>query len=173
MIMSKIILTMLMITTYAFASGGGEHAGTDIVQRTVNFLLFVGLIWYLIAEPVKNYFTSRSQGIADELQKVQDKLNESIALKKEALAKITEAEKFAQELAEISKKENKILNDNIMKQCEVDLENLEKQNNTLMDFEQRKMVRNVVEDVLSDVLNQSSESFDKEAMANVILKKVA
>lgn len=171
--MSKIILTMLMITTYAFASGGGEHAGTDIVQRTVNFLLFVGLIWYLIAEPVKNYFTSRSQGIADELQKVQDKLNESIALKKEALAKITEAEKFAQELAEISKKENKILNDNIMKQCEVDLENLEKQNNTLMDFEQRKMVRNVVEDVLSDVLNQSSESFDKEAMANVILKKVA
>jgi len=171
--MSKIILTMLMITTYAFASGGGEHAGTDIVQRTVNFLLFVGLIWYLIAEPVKNYFTSRRQGIADELQKVQDKLNESIALKKEALAKITEAEKFAQELAEISKKENKILNDNIMKQCDIDLENLEKQNNTLMDFEQRKMVRNVVEDVLSDVLNQSSESFDKEAMANVILKKVA
>ncbi len=171
--MSKIVLTMLMITTYAFASGGGEHAGTDIVQRTVNFLLFVGLIWYLVAEPIKNYFTSRSQGIADELQKVQDKLNESIALKKEALAKITEAEKFAQELAETSKKENKILNDNIMKQCEVDLENLEKQNATLMEFEQRKMVRGVVEDVLSDVLSQSSESFDKEAMANVILKKVA
>lgn len=171
--MSKIVLTMLMITTYAFASSGGEHAGTDIVQRTVNFLLFVGLIWYLVAEPVKNYFTSRSQGIADELQKVQDKLNESISLKKDALAKITEAEKFAQELAEISKKENKILNDNIMKQCEIDLENLTKQNATLMDFEQRKMVRGVVEDVLSEVLSQSSESFDKEAMANVILKKVA
>lgn len=42
-----------------------------------------------------------------------------------------------------------------------------------MEFEQRKMVRNVVENILSDVLSQSDDSFDKEAMANVILKKVA
>ena len=71
------------------------------------------------------------------------------------------------------KKENKIINDNIMTQCDADLEVLGKQNASLMDFEQRKMVRGVVEDVLSDVLSQSSDSFDKESMANVILKKVA
>ena len=162
-----------MISTYALASSGAESGGTDIVQRTVNFLLFFGLIWYLIAEPAKNYFAARSQGIADELQKVQDKLNESIALKKEALGKISSAEKFAEELVIISKKENKILNDNIMLQCDSDLEIIAKQNVSLMEFEQRKMVRTVVEDILSEVLTQSSDGFDKEAMANVILKKVA
>lgn len=170
--MSRILVLMLMMSTYALASGGGSGE-TDIVQRTVNFLIFAGLIWYLVAEPVKGYFAGRSQGIADELKKVQDKLNESITLKKDALAKITEAEKFAEELAEISKKENKILNDNIMAQCELDLESLTKQHASLMEFEQRKMVRTVVEEVLEEVLTQSSESFDKEAMANVILKKVA
>jgi len=170
--MSRIIVLMLMISTIALASDA-EHAGTDIVQRTVNFLLFAGLVWYLIAEPMKNFFASRSQSIADEMQKVQDKLKESVNLKKDALAKITEAEKFAEELVITSKKENKILNDNIMSQCEIDLENLSKQQNTLMDFEQRKMVRGVVEDTLDEVLNQSADSFDKEAMANVILKKVA
>lgn len=71
--MSRIIILMLMISTIALASDT-ENAGTDIVQRTVNFLLFAGLIWYLIAEPVKNYFASRSQAIADEMKKVQDKL---------------------------------------------------------------------------------------------------
>jgi len=161
-----------MLSTYALASGGGD-GGTDIIQRTVNFLLFAGLIWYLIAEPAKNFFAARSQGIADELQKVQDKLNESITLKKDALAKISDAEKFAEELTVISKKENKILNDNIMIQCDADLENIAKQNISLMEFEQRKMVRTVVEDVLNEVLTQSSDDFDKEAMANVILKKVA
>ena len=160
------------MSTLALASGA-ESEGTDIVQRTVNFLLFAGLIWYLVAEPVKNYFASRSQGIADELQKVQDKLNETIALKKEALAKISDAEKFAEELIVSSKKENKIINDNMMAQCEVELETLVKQNATLTEFEQRRMVRTVVEDVLSEVLSQSSDDFDKEAMANVILKKVA
>ena len=170
--MSRILVIMLMISTCALASSA-EHADTDIVQRTVNFLIFAGLIWYLVAEPVKSYFAARSQGIADELQKVQDKLNETIALKKDALAKISDAEKFAEELAVVSKKENKILNDNIMKQCEVDLEILSKQHVALMEFEQRKMVRTVVEDVINEVLSQSSDGFDKEAMANVILKKVA
>jgi len=170
---SRILLLVMIISTYALASGGAEGGGTDIVQRTVNFILFFGLIWYLVAEPVKNFFADRSQGIADELQKVQDKLNESVTLKKDALAKISEAEKFAEDLVAISKKENKVLNDNIMLQCEADLEIITKQNATLMEFEQRKMVRNVVEDVLNEVLSQSNENFDKEAMANVILKKVA
>ena len=171
--MSKILLLIITISTYALASSGAEGAGTDIVQRTVNFLLFAGLVWYLVAEPAKNFFAARSQGIADELQKVQDKLNESIALKKEALSKISDAQKFAEELVTTSKKENKIVNDNIMLQCDSDLEIIAKQNSSLMEFEQRKMVRTVVEDVLSEVLSQSSDSFDKEAMANVILKKVA
>jgi len=169
---SRILVLMLMISTYAFASEAG-HGETDIVQRTVNFLLFAGLVWYLVGEPAKAYFASRSQAIADELKKVQEKLNESIALKKEALAKISDAEKFAEELAVISKKENKILNDNIMTQCESDLETLTKQASSTREYAQRKMVRGVVEDVIRETLAQSSGDFDKEAMANVILKKVA
>ena len=171
--MSRILVLLLMISTYALASEAEHSGGTDIVQRTVNFLLFAGLLWYLVGEPVKNYFTSRSQAIADSLKEVQRKLEESVTLKKEALAKISEAEKFAEELAVASKKENKIINDNIMSQCDVELETLVKQHNSKKEFEERKMVREVVEEVLQETLNQSSESFDKEAMANVILKKVA
>ncbi|MFA6190846.1 MAG: F0F1 ATP synthase subunit B [Sulfurimonas sp.] len=172
--MSRILVFMLMISTYALASGGSaEGAGTDIVQRTVNFVLFAGLVWYLVAEPVKNYFVSRSQAIADELKKVQDKLNETIALKKEALSRISDAEKYADGLALSLKKENKIINDSIMIQCDSELETLSKQHSVMKEFEQRKMVRNVVKDVLNQVLAQSSDDFDIEAMANVILKKVA
>lgn len=172
--MSRVLVFMLMISTFAFASSGNaESAGTDIVQRTVNFILFAGLIWYLVAEPVKNYFASRSQSIADEMKKVQEKLRETAALKKDALAKIAAAEKFAQDLAVSSKKENKVVNDNIMAQCDADIEIMAKQQAVLVEFEQRKMVRSVVEETLKEVLAQSDESFDKEAMANVILKKVA
>jgi len=169
---SRILVLMLMISTYALASEA-EHGGTDIVQRTVNFLLFAGLVWYLVGEPVKNFFASRSQEIADKLKEVQNKLDESVNLKKEAIAKISEAEKFAEELAVASKKENKIINDNIMKQCEADIEALIKQNASKQEFEERKMVREVVEEILRETLNQSADTFDKEAMANVILKKVA
>ncbi|MBA1432884.1 MAG: F0F1 ATP synthase subunit B [Epsilonproteobacteria bacterium] len=171
--MSRILVLLLMISTYALASEAAHEGGTDIVQRTVNFLLFAGLIWYLVAEPVKNFFAGRSQAIADELKKVQAKLDESVTLKKEALAKISEAEKFAEELATNAKKENKILNDSIMQQCEAELETLVKQHAAKKEFEQRNIVREVVETIVAETLDQSSDIFDREAMANVILKKVA
>jgi F-type H+-transporting ATPase subunit b len=161
------------MSTIALASEVVKDGSTDIVQRTVNFLLFAGLVWYLIAEPVKNYFQARSQGIADELKKVQDKLNESVELKESAVAKVAEAEKFAKELMEVTESEVKILSEKIMNQCDAEIEVLTKQNQTLMEFEQRKMIKDVVEEILDDVLAQSSKSFDKKAMANVILKKVA
>jgi F-type H+-transporting ATPase subunit b len=169
---SRILVLMLTISTYALASEAG-HGETDIVQRTVNFLLFAGLVWYLVGEPIKNYFAGRSQAIADEFKKAQDRLDEVVALKKDALAKISSAEKFAEELAVTSKKENKIINDNIMSQCESELETLVKQGASSREYTQRTMVRTVVEDVLKETLAQSSNDFDKEAMANVILKKVA
>ena len=170
--MSRILVIMLMMTTFALASEA-EHGGSDIVQRTVNFILFAGLVWYLVADPIKNFFTSRSQSIADDLEKVQARLKESAALKQEAEEKVVEAEKIAQELIASAKKESKILNDNVMNQCDVELEALVKQHASKMDFEKRAMVRGVVEDILQETLSQSADGFDKEAMANVILKKVA
>jgi len=171
--MGKILVTLFALSGLVFASGGGSGAETDIVQRTVNFALFVGILWYLLAKPIKEYFTGRSQGIAKELQAVQDKLNESVAKKKEALAKITDAEKQAEEILEAVKKESKILNDSILAQCEQDLENLEKSHQAKLELAQRKMVNSVVEEILDEVIASTSSEFNKDAMVNVILKKVA
>ena len=42
-----------------------------------------------------------------------------------------------------------------------------------MDLEQRKMVRNLVNTVMNDLLVEENASFDKDAMAQIIMKKVA
>ncbi|MFA6760307.1 MAG: F0F1 ATP synthase subunit B [Sulfuricurvum sp.] len=167
--MKKIIFLLIAISSSVFASGGE----TDIVQRTVNFLLFAGIIYYLVSEPIKGFFASRSKSIADEMKKVQDRLRESAELKKEAMAKNADALKFAEDLAITSKKENKLLSDGILAQCEQDMQNMAKQQASLIDFEQRKMVREVVESILAEAVDGASASFDREAMANLILKKVA
>jgi len=40
-------------------------------------------------------------------------------------------------------------------------------------LKRKKLIRNVVEDVIKETLKQSNDSFDRETMANIILKKVA
>ena len=171
--MSKILLPLLFISVSLLANEHAAEAGTDIVQRTVNFVIFAGIIWYLLAEPVKNFFGGRSQDIADELQKVQDRLKESKQAKEAAEAKVSEAGKLAEEIIATASKEGKILNEKILKQCDGDLETMSKQGGAGMELEQRKMVRNLVDEIMNDVLAQESSALDKDAMANIIMKKVA
>lgn len=171
--MGKIIVTVLLLGAYLFGSDATAEGSTDIIQRTVNFLIFAGIMVYILAEPLKNYFGGRSAGIANELEKVQERLRESKRLKEAAEHKVEEAERFAAELVESSKKENKILADKILVQCEQDLETIAKQNNVLMELEKRKMVREVVSEVMNDVMNSSSDALGKEAMTEILKKKVA
>ena len=168
------LVYIVLFATVAFASGSHDTSGqTDIVQRTINFIIFVALIWYLISNPIKNYFKGRSDSIKDELESVQRKLNESVKRKKEALSKISDAEKLAEEILENTKKENKILNDKILASCDAEIENMEKIHQSQMELAQRRMVKSVVEEVISTVIEESSNEFNKDAMVNVILKKVA
>jgi len=171
--MGKIIVTVLMLGAYLFGSDAAAEGSTDIVQRTVNFLIFAGILYYVLAEPLKNYFSGRSAAIADELNKVQERLRDSKRMKEAAEQKVEEAERFAAELSEISKKENKILSDKILAQSEQELEIIQKQNTALMEMEKRKMVREVVNEVMSDVMSKSNETLGKEAMTEILKKKVA
>jgi len=167
------IMAMIAAVTFASEQAGATGTETDIVQRTVNFLIFAGIVYYLIAEPVKGYFTGRTQGIADELEKVQARLKESKMAKEAANAKIEEAKVLAEEIMSSCKKENVIINEKMAAQLEFDLSNLEKQQSDIMELDKRQMVRNVVEEVLSEALGQDNSGLDKDAFAEIILKKVA
>lgn len=171
--MAKILITVLMLSAYLFGSDAAHEGSTDIIQRTVNFLIFAGILYYLLAEPLKNYFTGRSANIASELEKVQERLRESKRLKEAAEHKIDDANRFAHDLSEITKKECKLLNDKIIAQTEIDVEIAQKHNNVLMDLEKRKMIRDVVGEVMGDVLRASDTAMGKDAMTDILKKKVA
>jgi len=74
--MKRILLLGLALAPVAlFANSHG--AETDIVQRTVNFIIFAGILWYLLADKIKAFFAERSLSIQSELDKVQDTLKAS------------------------------------------------------------------------------------------------
>lgn len=74
--MKKLLILGLALAPLAlFASS--EGAETDIVQRTVNFIIFAGILWYLLADKIKAFFADRTASIQAELDKVQDTLKAS------------------------------------------------------------------------------------------------
>ncbi|MDR0407851.1 MAG: F0F1 ATP synthase subunit B [Campylobacteraceae bacterium] len=165
-------IALLIIPMLSFASSSGE---TDILQRTINFFLFAGLLYYLLINKFKiqNIFKNRKKDIADKLNAIQDKLKESKNQKNIAIEKLEEAKVNAKAFLVTSQKESKMLLEKMDMDLQVELENLEKSHNDQMDIERRKMVRQVVSEVLEELFSADSIKIDRDKFVDIILKKVA
>ena len=99
----------LALVGAAAAAGGGEHGGispamlTDFTWRTVNFLVFAGILIYLLGKKVrvKDFFAARSQEIAknlDDLKAQKDEAAKALAEMEAKLAAVAaEREKIIQQ----------------------------------------------------------------------------
>ena len=167
--MLKIVPLLGLLTVSAFAGGGGE---TDIVARVFNFLIFAGIIYYLIAEPLKSFFENRTLSIENEFKKNQEKLKESEEAKKEVEKLLAEAKRKAGIIVADAKREIKIIGKQLDKSCENELKALEKQFQDLELLETSKMKRAVVAEVIRESFN-SDIGLDSKSLTEVIVRKVA
>jgi F-type H+-transporting ATPase subunit b len=58
-------------TSRYFIQTGREN---DFWPRVVNFTIFASLLYYLVANPIRDFFKGRSAGIATQLSEIEEKL---------------------------------------------------------------------------------------------------
>ncbi|SFP70419.1 F0F1 ATP synthase subunit B [Hydrogenimonas thermophila] len=169
-----LIVAALFLPAVAFASGheaaGGE---TDFIPRLVNFLIFAAILYYFVADLIKNFFTGRSKEISSKLEEVQNRLKATKRAKEDAEAAYKAALATAEEIIESAKKESQLLAKKMDEQLNTELENLEKMQEEKMAVEKRQMVRKTVAEVLSELYKGDAISMDEKKFVNLITKKVA
>lgn len=168
----NILLLFLFLPLGLFAAGSGS-GDYDIVERTINFLIFAGILYYLLADKIKDAYKGRIKSIADKLEDIQTTLKSSSQKKDNAVAKVQKARESAKSLLVTSKKETENLVKKITDDMKNDIEILEKANKERMDIEQRHMKRAVVGEVLDDLFDGKTLELDRKEFVNIILKKVA
>lgn len=153
-----------------FASEGAE---TDIIQRTVNFVIFAGILWYLLADKIKAFFANRTLGIQAELDKVQDTLKESQAKVDEATLKLEEAKKLAVEIVSGANAEIDSIKSKVAQAVDNEIAHLNKNFDEKIKIETRKAKKEVVQGVLEELLSSDNIGVSQDELANIVLKKVA
>lgn len=167
----KLLLMMLALTPLAlFASEGAE---TDIIQRTVNFVIFAAILWYLLADKIKAFFADRTLGIQGELDKVQDTLKESQAKVDDAALELEKAKKLAVEIVDGANAEIDAIKTKIAKAVDNEIANLSKNFDEKTKVETRKAKVEIVEEILGELLSSENIGVSQDELANIVLKKVA
>ena len=172
--MKKVLLTLgVLITPFTLLAAQGAETDYDIVERTVNFIIFAGILWYLLADKIKAYFANRSSSIQAELDKVQDTLKASEDKVNEAQKQLTDAKKLAAEIVENAKADIDSVKQKVVSDVEVDITNLEKNLDEMMKVETSKAKREIVEEVLEELLKSDNIKLSQDELANIVIKKVA
>ncbi len=170
--MKKLLLLGLALAPVAlFAnSEGGE---TDIVQRTVNFIIFAGILWYLLADKIKAFLAGRTESIQAELDKVQDTLKASKDRVDEAAKKLEEAKTLAAEIVEVAKTDIDSVKKKVAEAVDAEIANLNRSFDERIKVETSKAKRQIVSEILEELLSSGNVSLTQDELANIVLKKVA
>ncbi|MEA3491473.1 MAG: capsid protein p24 [Campylobacterota bacterium] len=176
------ILALLVVPTIILASSGHAEESryfaqtgreTDFIPRIFNFLIFIGLLYYLLAKPIKDFFTGRQKDISDQLKEIEAKLQASKDKKREAELNLEESKKKADEILETAEKEAVILAAKISSNSDNELKALEKQYEEKSTLEERRVIREAISDVLSNNITTSDIPLDEKKVIDLIDKRVA
>ena len=174
--MKKIVIALGLVSVTLFA---GEHAtavehvsisDTDFIPRVINFVIFAGILWYLLADKVKTFYANRSKSIADSFAEVETKLKESEAQKEALKKEVEEAHKKADDIIKTAQKEAELIKAKIIENAENEAKMLEKQFAEQKAYEESKMKKEVVEAYLNNLVKDIHLS--SEEVANIVTKKV-
>lgn len=90
------VVLFLLMASVAYASGGeeGGHDGKklfEFVWKTIDFVVLVGLLYWMLAAKIKEFFVGRRQGIKDSLENAAQQKAEAEVKYKEYSEKIEKA----------------------------------------------------------------------------------
>jgi len=172
--MKKVVVTLGLTAVALFANEqAAAHVSisdTDFIPRVINFVIFAGILWYLLADKVKTFYANRSKAIADAFNEVENKLKESQAQKEALKAELEEAHKKAEEIIATAKKEVEIIKAKIIENAQNEIELLNRQFNEQKAYEEAKMKKEVIENYLNNLVKDIHLS--SEEVANIVTKKV-
>ena len=182
MVKKLLYIVLLMLPAVLMASGGehetsryfaqtGRHS--DFIPRIFNFLVFAGLIYYLVASPIKDFFRGRREGIAGQLNEIESKLQEAKDAQKNAEQTLVESEIKAKEIIADSKKEAALLAERLAESRAKDLELLEKLYEERIEHDERRMVKETINAVLNENITSDDIPLSEKQVVEIIAKKVA
>ncbi len=156
-----------------FASSGEGSGHTDIAPRTLNFLIFAAILYYLIADKIKAFFVERKTKISQALEAREHKLKAAKAALAEAEEYLANAKKLADELIKTANSDVVLGLEKSKQVTQKEVELLEKLHSEDCELLKKKTVMRAVGEELDQIFTLKGYGVSDEEFAKIFAKKVA
>ncbi|MFC3847499.1 hypothetical protein ACFOPX_02965 [Helicobacter baculiformis] len=160
-------------SVFLWGAEGHGIAQTDIVLRMINFVLFIGLVWYFISGSLKRMLEQRRAKIASKLNALQEQRQTIKEEKERALKALEQARQEASQIISNAKQEAFLLTQKHEQKTKNAVEKLLKDNQKLKDKEVLKIQQEVVAELLDTLFKSKQADFDAPIYMHLLQDKVA
>lgn len=171
----------------AAAAGGGGHGGvdpakiTDFILRTANFVVFAGILIYLLAKKVrvKDFFAGRAQEIAKSLEDLEAQKTSAANALADAEAKLAQVAGEREKIIKQYLAEGELEKAKIVEKAELVAARIKDMAAMAIDQETKKAIQELkteIADLASkmaeDLLKEKVTYADQQQLVEEYLKKV-
>ena len=165
----KALLLFLPLLAFGAKDGAPDY---DILDSTIHFVIFAGILYYFIKNPIKNAYKGRIEAIEKKMTQSRNKILEAQRKEEEARVKAEKMKVQAAEFIENGKVEAKLLKEKIERDAEAAIKILNDSFAEQKEFARRDSVRKTVASVLDNAFSDKDIAVSEQALVDIIKKKV-
>ena len=167
------------------AAHGGGHGGIspekiqDLIWRTVNFVVFAGILIKLVAKPAKKFFAQRSQDVATTLEETEARQAAAEAAVKAAEARLAAVAKERQGVIQQFVAEGEMEKAKILDKANQVAARIKEMAAFTIEQETKKAAQGLKEEVVglatqmaTDMIAEKATYADQQGLVEEYLKKV-
>lgn len=163
---------IFLLPIFVFGAENAEK-NYDIVARTINFLIFAGILYYFIANPIKNAYKSRIESIEKKMAQTRNKIAQAQEKEEIAKAKVEETRAVAEKFIEAGRIEARQLASKIEKDAWSTVKFMSENHIDQKEYTRRASIKKAVESVISEVIEDDSIKLSEQNLVELMTKKVS
>jgi F-type H+-transporting ATPase subunit b len=178
-------LISLCVASVAIGAEGGGAEGDhglpwmNFLFRVINFILFLGIIWYFAGSKIKEFFSGRKSEIKSELDDLQARRTDAESRLRDVEQSIANISKEREEILDQYRSQGEALKQSIVEEAEKKAEQIKKQAEVTVQQETQMAIDSIRAEMADQIIEAAEKIIkdklkkkDHEKLVDEYLEKV-
>jgi F0F1-type ATP synthase membrane subunit b/b' len=157
-----LVLLILVVGTQALAAGGGEGVPSMVINQTVNFLIYITILFLVLKGPAKAYFKGRLDSYNEKANAALKARELAAQNKKKIQTQLQEIDSTEMSSIEKAKSEANNLKNTIISEANLSANQIKEEAKKAANLEYSRAQDQLLKEFFGEILSEAESGLKKE-----------